>query len=191
MLGALCISRMLIKDNTPQTLQFPDGTIVPLPEMLSGEEQLARQRERSYDAASSQRVANQNDFADPRPRLGRVLHHSEIISRLRQAIPTLHVRDGAPGNIALYKPTPNGAELTYLGYCYIGENPEYSSYLLGANDVPTAERRGWRTTLLRLIIGGHLTESKCLRLFGNPTNGATATYWRRELYKFHNRTRRA
>lgn len=175
---------MLVKTH-PTHIQFPSGDIFPF-EALSREEEKIRQEEASYLAASQQRLPEQNDFIDPRPRLGKLLSHNEFIARLRRALPTLHVQDGAPGCLALYRPTPNGNQLLFLGWIYKGESPEYSSYILGRYDVPLKERRGWRTVLLRLVQTGHISERQAIKHFGRPSNGITAKHWNRGLWLARN-----
>jgi hypothetical protein len=155
-------------------------------EPMSKAEVLAKRTEELYHQMSSQRRPEQEEHTNPHARLGRPLHHSEFVHRLRRLIPTLALREGQPGNIALYRPTPNGDALVYLGYLYKGDNPEYSTWLLNEWDVPVQERRGWRTTLLRLILNSTLTEQQVNQVFPRPSNGATASAYRRHLYRFRN-----
>lgn len=157
-------------------------------ELLSRSEETARQTEKNYKAASAQRLPNQWDFVDAHARLGRVLHHSDFIAPLRKAIPTLHVCDGQPGYISLYVPTANGNQLRYLGWVGEGDNAEYSSFVLGKYDVPKLERRGWRTTLLRILLAGAISERQALRIFGQPSNGIVSKYWRLGLWNARHAT---
>jgi hypothetical protein len=56
-------------------------------------------------------------------------------------------------------------------------------------DVPTAERyRGWRTTLLHLIIANVITEEEADRAFGKPATGEVSEHYREVLQ--NNRARR-
>lgn len=167
----------------------PDGgyeIFTPSDEPLSPAEKLAERQEQLYRARAKQRIPGQEDRTDPYPRLGRPLHHTEIIHRLRKLIPSLTLRDGVGTNISLYSVSPNGEALNFLGFVYRGDNPEYSTWLLGPDDVPTAERRGWRTTLLRLILSGRVTEQQIDKTFPRPSNGATASAYRRQLFNFRN-----
>lgn len=60
--------------------------------------------------------------------------------------------------------------------------PEWSIMRFDDYNVPTNERyRGWRTTLLTLIIGGVLTEDEAHRAFGDP-QGPAALFYREQLY---------
>lgn len=157
-------------------------------EVLSLPERLAEREERLYKSRESQRMKGQEDHSDPFAQLGRPMHHSEVVHRLRSIIPGLTVAAGHGTNISLYRPSPRSVDAPqqYIGYLYSGENPEYSTWLLDQNDVPVQERRGWRTTLLRLILSRTITERDAEKAFPRPSNGAVASHYRRQLYRFRN-----
>ena len=96
----------------------------------------------------------------------------------------------------------------------MGESPEYEIDLVNDVNIAIAQRRGWRTILLRMIarrykcdqckqgerpnprIGcgkngcGNATslvsEDAVESVFGFPTNGATASNYRKQLWEFRN-----
>jgi hypothetical protein len=70
-----------------------------------------------------------------------------------------------------------------------GVGPEWSLMYFDRYDVPTAERyRGWRTTLLHLIIANVITEEEADRAFGKPATGEVSEHYREVLQ--NNRARR-
>lgn len=98
----------------------------------------------------------------------------------------------------------------YLGWCYSGRNPEYQIDELDDDFCPTGKSlQGYRTLLLNIIIkkdgtgkwmlkeqgivqdGTGLplkmtTEDRVLAAFGYPTNGPTASLYRKALWEFRN-----
>jgi hypothetical protein len=97
----------------------------------------------------------------------------------------------------------------YLGWIQSHLNPEYTIDIVDADGVPKGKINGWRTFLLNVIIRKDgtgkwilksngvvadgtglplkiITEEQALRAFGYPTNGATASEYRRQLWEFRN-----
>lgn len=103
----------------------------------------------------------------------------------------------------------------YLGWCHADWNPEYEIDLVDDDGVPTGIRRqGYRTILLSLITRRDgsgkwdmkadkhgnmrvmrdgtgealkiITEEGALQAFGYPTNGPTASNYRRQLWEWRN-----
>jgi hypothetical protein len=162
--------------------------------VLSTEEHLEWQKEKSYRAAGRQRWDNQSDYENEEARWGRVMNSSEVISKIFKLIPhDLFVTDGRIGtDIALYRiygqpqPDLDGKTFRYLFYIPQGRLPEFSQYEFDHRDIPTKEkRRGWRTVLLRLIRTGLVTERQVEEEFG-PALGEASTVWHRTLWKYRN-----
>lgn len=169
------------------------------------------------------------EFVDEKRRLGRVLHHTEIIRGLRSIVPSLIVcRGGQIGRISMYaiRNTPiyeiEGYPLAtktkrvdcpiYIGWLDLGISPEYEIDKVNEVDVAIGQRRGWRTLLLRLMLRraphckqcadkdrqfrphpnafgrplSFISERQAFAAFGNPTNGATASNYRAQLWMFRN-----
>lgn len=176
--------------------------------LLSSEEAIAAKTEQMEDIrARKSRKADWDEYIDFKRRFGRALHHSELIANLKQLIPNLYVTEGVmrhkDGSIdlGLYiwdrtAPFENKTGGTvYLGYLHSGWNPEYEIDIV--NDVGIAVRklRGWRTTLLNMIDRRDsktffpkslFGEYDALNVFGQPTNGATASNYRERLWRFRN-----
>ena len=128
-------------------------------------------------------------------RTGRRMHHSELILRLRKLLPGLLIMDGNfAGELAMFRtfgqpqPRLEGRSFEYLGFMPTGVMPEYSIYHFDARNVPDREeQRGWRTVLLKFVNNGMLTEEQVNRYFGEPT-GIGSTVYRRQLWKYRNRS---
>lgn len=171
--------------------------------MLSAEEaQIAKKEQLDDIRIRKSRKPDWDEFVDAKRRMGRVLHHSEIISKLKSIIPDLYVDDGLVRNtISLYKwnrakqfgDKTGGTE--YLGWMQYGDSPEYEIDLTNDVGVAVRQKRGWRTVLMNLICRREertylpcsiITEQQVQELFGNPTNGETASKFRERLWKFRN-----
>jgi len=151
------------------------------------------------------------EFVDVKRRMGHVRHHSDIIRRLRRVVPSLVVAPGGQKNrIGLYVvknvPTDEIENCLpwrtryidcpiYVGWLELGWSPEYEIDIVNDVGVAVGQRRGWRTLLLRLIArrdqAGRarsvVSEERADAVFGFPSNGPTASNYRRQLWWFRNR----
>jgi hypothetical protein len=125
------------------------------------EEELTRMRQHRG------RKDDWEEWVDKKRRMGRVMHHSEFIRRLRTIVPKLMVtRAAVNGCISLYdirntpvREAPNykGPEKwyfempIYIGWIGEGIMPEYEVDVVNDVGVPIGQWRGWRTILLRMI----------------------------------------
>lgn len=155
-------------------------------------------------------------FLDTKARMGRVLHGHEVIRNLRTVLPQLWVTDGRVRNtLTLFNPIVKTFEdgihpgWEYLGWVQSNLNPEYTIDIVDDDGVPKGKISGWRTFLLNVLIRKDgtgewilksngvvqdgsglplkiLTEDMALKAFGHPTNGATASEYRRQLWEFRN-----
>lgn len=150
---------------------------------LSVAEELVRAKEDNARLTRRHDLPGQRDFVERDPRIGRALHSSEFLRRLRRAVPDLYVHPGQPGQVGLYRAVHGAGELQYVCGMPLGDLPEYSIAHLDAKGVAKREERGWRTVLLRFIVGRHTTESRARRIFGEPSNGVVAKHWRRQLFE--------
>ena len=107
------------------------------------------------------------EWVDAKRRMGKVMHHSEFIRRLREIVPNMIASRGRRnGTINLYKiqntpvrevPDYLGPEKWYflkpvfIGWIHEGEMPEYEIDIVNDVKVPIGQKRGWRTILLRMI----------------------------------------
>lgn len=150
------------------------------------------------------------EFIDAKRRMGRVLHHSDFFRLLRVALPGVVIYQGAQHNrvgLMITRNTPADEidgyrgtfrwvdAATYIGWSELGWIPEYEIDVVNDVDVAVGQKRGWRTILLNLIArvdefkrcASIITEETARRIFGEPTNGATASFYRRRLWEFRNR----
>lgn len=163
---------------------------------LSVAEHTARLREmtNNSEAVKRQRLPNQEEYKNDLARIGRLMHHTDLIHVLSQLVPSLYITDGnIQGDLAVFRtygvPQPHleGRTFEYLFYIPTGYLPEFSLYEFNERDIPQREKqRGWRTVLLRLIKSGLLTEESVNHVFG-PATGPGSTIYNSTLYDFRNR----
>ena len=192
--------------------------------MLSAEEAVcAKQEEMEGIRQRRGRKQNWDEYVDEKRRMGRTLHHSEIIYRLRKLIPSLTCDEGASSEVIslyYYNPRTYFADvqrtggLINIGWLHKGVNPEYEIDITNDVGIAVGQKRGWRTTLLRLIArwrnpvsncwrcdrhgqtcesclpyrrrNSLITEEQALAEFGPPSAGATASMYRLGLWNFRN-----
>lgn len=197
-------------------------------QMLSADEAVAAKSEELTAIRQHKgRRSDWEELADAKARMGRPMHHSEFICKLRRIVPSLIVTNGRKrGTLSLYmvRSTPvkevpdyKGPESTnfscpvYIGWIHSGDMPEYEIDLIDGFQCAIGQKRGWRTILLRLIarwnkrleLNGEpqldiwgcpirisrasiITEEQAHATFGLPSNGITASNYRRQLYDFRN-----
>jgi hypothetical protein len=134
-------------------------------------EELARWQEQNYDAMGEYRWCSETEYADIEARIGRIMHSSELINRLRKI-----------GVNCWYRAHPQADKITLLvqrgqgtvppevgAWVQNGYMPELTVMGFDPHGVPVAERyRGWRTVCLQLILKGIVTEEKVNKEFGQP-----------------------
>lgn len=133
-------------------------------------EELAMRKEMNDASVNEYKWATEEEYADIQARIGRILHHSEFISRLRKI-----------GVRCWFSEHPHLDKLTFLVQrnadvmlkpevlCFAqrGYAPEFTVMGFDDHGVPLAERyRGWRTVLLRLIMSKLVTEERAHKEFG-------------------------
>lgn len=140
--------------------------------MLSANEAVAAKSEELMNARQAKgRKKDWEEFVDAKRRMGRVMHHSEFIRKLRVLIPSLIVGPGrVRGQLGLYKsvsmpvkdvPDYKGSEKwyfslpVYIGWIAEGYMPEYEIDTVNDAKIAIGQKRGWRTILLRLITRWH------------------------------------
>lgn len=118
-------------------------------------------------------------------RLGRVMHHSELVSKIQSFVPNIAVVPGVePNTYALYR--IYGEQVDFVCWTNEGWLPEFSIVEFNKHKQPIRERRGWRTVLLRFIKTGLMTEDQANKNFGRPSSPQQAKFWDRKLYDLRN-----
>lgn len=124
-------------------------------------------------ATKPYRWQGQDELSQFRP--GRIMTLSEFRQRLQRAGVNVHVAEvSIRGMIGLS--VNYGDRLEYV--CGVQPvMPEYSQLRIGRYGEPQGEKfRGWRTVLLRLIGGDHVTEESALKFFPPPTEQGSGPY---------------
>lgn len=145
------------------------------------QEELCRQKEINEDVGDEYRWCTKEEYADIEDRMGKIIHSSELISKLRDKV----------GLRCWYRQHPHPDKLTLMCQragnvlaepevgCWVknGWMPEYTVMGFDNNGVPLAEKyRGWRTALLQLILKGFITEKKAHKVFGLATRKCADRY---------------
>lgn len=123
-------------------------------------------------------------------RIGRVMDSADFLARLKFLIPGLIWREGAiAGDLAVFlEDTTTEIGYRYLWYIPKGILPEFSLHEFDRFQCPVKEKkRGWRTPLLRCILGGLITEEDANRIFGSPTDGLSSQVYRMRLWEHRNK----
>lgn len=199
---ALLLEEMGLEDRDIKKLQAM---------MLSSDEAIhAKREELDHVRQRKGRKSFWQEYLDVERRIGRRLHHSEVLRRLRTVVPNLIVAPGGQQNrIGLYRTFNIPADQVegyrgsflhvdvpvYLGWMELGWMPEYEIDILNDVGVAISQIRGWRTILLRMIKRRDqqgrdtsvITEQQADQAFGPPSNGDISSMYRRQLWEFRNR----
>lgn len=164
---------------------------------LNPEEALAKSKEdtRRMQQAKGLLLYKQEELEDASRGDGPKLYYKELIQRLEKLNPQLLIRDGAPGNIAVYVlktreqreadgNDPNAPDW-YNDHKYVTGFPcdwisEYSTITVDERGLPKRHQRGWRSILIDLIKAHGITYSNAVKEFGEPT-GERSWRWNDQL----------
>lgn len=116
-------------------------------------------------------------FKDFCRRKGEVMHSSELIFRLQKLNPHIAVQQqyNFENDWGLY--TSAIGRIQFLTGMPKGWLTEFSYALVDDRDLPTEERRGWRTVLIYCLMKGAITWKQILAEFGEPQDGFNETRW--------------
>jgi hypothetical protein len=168
---------------------------------LNESESLDKSREetRAMQQAKGLFMDMQDELEDKELSSGQRMHWQDFIRLLEKACPTLLIRDGAPGSIAVYrrkrpdeeKEYMPGAADWYHDFMYVSGFakdwlPEFSSVTTTDRGIANREQRGWRTVLVHLIQQRALTYNDAKRYFGEPI-GYRGWRWYEALKDHYNK----
>ena len=127
--------------------------------MLSPSEAVAAKKEQQTNILQNRgRKKDWDEYVDEKRRMGRVLHHSELLLNFRKLIPNFLAADGeTPNSISLYYYDPRAKFVGRIGgYINIGWiqggwNPEFEIDICDDIGRAIGQKRGWRTNLVRMI----------------------------------------
>jgi len=116
-------------------------------------------------------------FKDARRRKGEVMHSSDLIAKLQRLNPhiAVHSQTNFPDDWGLY--SAERGRIQFLTGMPKGWMTEWSYSIVDDRDLPTEERRGWRTVLVYLLLKDALTWKQVLAEFGEPQDGFNDTRW--------------
>ena len=151
-------------------------------------EELHRQQEDNDELAKQYQWLKEEEYEDIEQRIGRVMHSSVFISKLREiGVSCWYTEHPQPRKITLLV-APNSQTPPELGcWAQQGFMPELSIMRFDDHGVPLDERRrGWRTCLLQLILKGFVTEQAANEVFGNPKQTDAFDRYNSTLQAFRN-----
>jgi hypothetical protein len=168
---------------------------------LDPKEEVARQREELLKDIAPRKAYGQEELDKAERSEGPRLYYSVFLRKLKKIYPQLLVKDGIPGNVALYRPKTEG-EIIRDGYDLAAPRwynehkyfagfpkdhiPEWGHYVNDTDGIAEREVRGWRTVLIAFIKQGVLTYQAVVGEFGDPANDQRSRFWFEQLQEYMN-----
>jgi hypothetical protein len=153
------------------------------------EEELCRQKEINAELVKQYQWVTPDEYADEGPRIGKILHSSELINLLRSKchLKCWYRDHPQPRKVTLV--VQRESQLPEVGaWVQIGFMPEYTVMGFDEHGVPLAEKyRGWRTVILQLILKGFISEELASKVFGYAYGPVSRRYLE-TLHGFRNRS---
>jgi hypothetical protein len=130
------------------------------------------------------RQSDHNWFKDFSRRRGEVLHSSDLILKLQRLNAHIVVQQQVnfPDDWGLYSSALG--RIQFLTGLPKGWLTEWSYALVDDRDLPTEERRGWRTVLVYLMFKGALSWEQVIREFGEPQDSFNDARWQEATADF-------
>ena len=123
------------------------------------------------------RQSDHNSFKDFARRRGEVMHSSDLILKLQRLNPHIMVQAQVnfPEDWGLYSSALG--RIQFLTGMPRGWLTEFSYALVDDRDLPTEERRGWRTVVIYCLMKGALTWKQVEKEFGDPNDSWNEERW--------------
>ena len=152
------------------------------------QEVLAESREINEEIAKQYQWLQPGDYADVEARIGKVMDHAELITKLRSIGIVCHYKQHPhPDKVVLYWQPKGVQDAEVACWAQYGKMPELSIMNFDQHGAPLAERRrGWRTCALQIILKGIITEEQADKLFGKPRQDAAYARYNSTLQSFRN-----
>ena len=130
------------------------------------------------------RQGDHEDFKNFNRRKGEAMHSSDLIFCVQKLNPHIFVQQqiNFPDDWGLY--TENLGRVQFLTGMPKGWMTEFSYALVDARNLPTEERRGWRTVLVYCLMKGALQWEDVLKEFGDPVDGFNDERWHNATESF-------
>jgi len=150
-------------------------------------EELHRQRENNQEIAKEYQWLSEEEYKDHGPRIGKLMSHADLITKLRKAGIRCHYRQHLHDDKATLYVIHQGEEKFAAWVQINGLMPEYEFVNFDERGVVVnTRRRGWRTVLLQMILKGFITEELAQKVFG-PAQGPASNRYNATLYAIRNR----
>jgi hypothetical protein len=169
---------------------------------LNPEESVAKQREELLSIRHKKHAfAGQDLLADADRSIGTRMPSGELITRLQKLNPAILVKDGIPGNVALYvrksesEMAVDGYDLLrpqwYNEHKYVTGFPteplaEWGHLTTDTDGIAEREVRGWRSVLIALIKAKAFTYEAAVEEFGDPIEDTRSKFWFEQLQGYRN-----
>ncbi len=150
-------------------------------------EELARLKEGADNQAREYQWVTPEEYKNEGDRIGRIMHNVVFINLLRKAgVKCWYRHHPQPGKITLVVQRQElPAEVGC--WCQLGFAPELSVMRFDSHGVPLSEKyRGWRTSLLQLILKGIISQKKSEEIFGRPPVTPAFHRYNATLQQFRN-----
>jgi hypothetical protein len=130
------------------------------------------------------RLSDHDWFSNWSRRRGEMMHSSDLICKLQRLNPHISVQSqiNFPEDWGLYS-TAYG-RIQFLTGMPKGWLTEHSYSLVDDRDLPTEERRGWRTVLVYCMMKGALQWKQVLAEFGEPSDSWNEQRWQETVGDF-------
>lgn len=168
---------------------------------LDPKEEVVRQREELLKDISQRKAYGQEELDKSARSEGSRLYYSTLLKKLKNIYPHFLVKDGIPGNVAVYRPKTkeqialDGYDLTrptwhnesiYVTGFAKYWIPEWGHFLNDTDGIAEREVRGWRSILIAMIKQGLFTYAAAIEEFGNPEHDQRSRFWFEQLHEYMN-----
>lgn len=169
---------------------------------LDPKEEVARQREELLHDISGRKAYGQDEIEKVARSEGPRMYYSVFLRKLKALYPQFLVKDGIPGNVAIYRPKTE-AEIINDGYDLSAPRwhsehkyvtgfpkeqlPEWGHYINDTDGIAIREVRGWRSVLIALIKQGIVTYEAVAAEFPDPIHDSRSKLWFEQLHQYMNK----
>lgn len=168
---------------------------------LDPKEAVAREREELTKAIAPRKAYGQEELDNSGRSQGARLYYSVLLRKLKTVYPNLLVKDGIPGNVAVYRPKTESEKINdgydlsrpqwhnesrYVTGFPKDWIPEWGHYLNDTDGIAEREVRGWRSILIAMIKQGLITYAAAVKEFGNPEHDQRSRFWFEQLHEYMN-----
>lgn len=166
---------------------------------LDPKETVVKLREELLSQRENDKIYGHDELVKAERSQGSRMPYGEFIRRLQCIFPELLVKDGAEGNVALYRPKTatekivDGYDLSlpewynyhkYVTGCPKDFLPEWGHLTTDTDGIANREVRGWRSMLISFIKSHAVTYDAVVKEFGNPESDQRSNLWFEQLEDF-------